>query len=662
MSAVSISRRRFLVTGLTAAGGFAVGLPAGLALGAEEGPAEHGGKIGFYVEIRPDNSVVIGSAQPEIGQGVRTALPMLVAEELEVPWESVSISTMPLGIVKLEDGYTWKYGPQGAGGSTSVTDAWQFLREAGATAREMLVRAAAQRWSVPRDRCQAEGGFVACNDSGDRASYAELAADAAQLPLPEEAPALKPIDQFKIVGTPQDVVDARDIVTGKARYGIDTEVPGMKYAVIRRSPTLDSKVASFDDSEARKVPGVIDVFKVDGPEDGAPYNILASGVAVVAESQWAAFQGREKLCVEWTESPWASESTESFWAQTDELLAGKGPQSGQVVRDDGDVDGALASAAKKVSARYKVPFVNHAPLEPQNCFVHIQEDKARVIVPTQSPSGSNRAVFNVAGPEQDPERNLQRENIHVEMTRVGGGFGRRLTNDYSEEAALIAYKTGLPIKLLWSREDDVQHDFYRPSGQFELTAGLDDAGKVTAFFYRLASASKYYRRPNVPPEEMYAPEVYVDDFPAGCLDNVRCEWLAVNSGVPRGSWRAPAHTANAFAVQSFLDEVAHAAGRDPLELRLELYGESRDLPYGQHGGPTFNPWRLSRLLRHVAGEIDYGRERPEGVGVGIASHFTFGGYAAHAVEVAVGNRGELDIRRVVAAVDCGVVVNPRGVE
>ncbi len=650
MNAVSISRRRFLVTGLTAAGGFAVGLPAGLVFANEGANAGQDGKIGFFVEIRPDNSVVIGSAQPEIGQGVKTALPMLIAEELEVPWEDVSVEQMPLGIIKTADGYAWKYGGQGAGGSTSVTSAWEFLREVGATAREMLVRAAAQRWSVPSNRCRAEAAHVICDDSGDRASYAELAADAAQLNPPDEAPPLKPQSQFRVVGTPRNVVDARDIVTGKARYGVDTEMPGMKYAVIQRAPVLDARVASFDDSEARKVPGVLNVFVVEGPREGEPYEILASGVAVVAESQWAAFEGRRKLRVEWTESPWANENTEAFWKQTDELLSG----TGQVVRDDGDFDAAMVASADTVTGRYKVPFVSHAPLEPQNCYAHVQDEKAHIIAPTQMPSGASRAAAAVTG--------LERDLITVEMTRVGGGFGRRLSNDYVSEAVMVSKQSGLPIKLLWSREDDVRHDFYRPSGQHELSAGLDADGKVSAWTHRLASAGKYYRRANVPPEEQFGAEVYVDDFPAGIIDNLRYEWLAVNSGVPRGSWRAPAHTANAFAVQSFMDEVAHAAGRDPLELRLELYGENRELPYGQHGGPTFNPWRLSRLLTHIAQEIDYAAERPARRAVGIASHFTFGGYAAHAIEVEVGAQGELDIRRVVAAVDCGVVVNPRGVE
>jgi isoquinoline 1-oxidoreductase beta subunit len=648
-AAIDSSRRRFLISGLTAGGGFLLGMPM-VSLVAGESVEASAGKIGFYVEIRPDNAVVIGSAQPEIGQGVRTAMPMLVAEELDVEWSTVTVAQMPLGIVKTADGFTWKYGSQGAGGSTSVTDNWEYLREVGATARQMLIQAAAAHWGIAPEQCHTEAGAVICDTLGARLKYSEVAAQAAQLPLPEEKPPLKAPDRFNIIGKPRKVVDALEIVRGQSRYGIDTSMPGMRYAVIERCPFLDGRVESFDDSQAREVPGVLDVFVVEGPEPGAPYVILATGVAVVASSTWAAMQGRKALKVIWTRGPHQEESTDGFWAQTRELLEGKG----QVVRDDGDFDAAIAQADKVVTARYEIPYVNHAPLEPQNCYVHVEDSRARVIAPTQSPSGANRAVAAVT--------ELPRENIHVEMTRVGGGFGRRLTNDYVAEAAMISKKTGWPIKLQWSREDDVRHDFYRPSGMHEMSAGLDAGGKITAWTQRLASASKYYRRPNVAEEEMYRPELYVDDFPAQFIENFRQEWLAVRSGVPRGSWRAPAHTANAFVVQSFLDEIAHATGQDPLQLRLDLYGPDRELPYSGHGGPVFNAFRLSRLLKHVAERIDYPAERPGGRGVGLASHFTFGGYAAHAVEVSVGDGGELQIEKIVAAVDCGVVVNPLGVE
>jgi isoquinoline 1-oxidoreductase beta subunit len=585
-----------------------------------------------------------------MGQGTRTSMPMLVAEELDVDWDAVSITQMPLGIVKTADGFTWKYGGQGAGGSTSVTDNWGFLREVGATARQMLVLAAAARWGVEPGNCRTEPGVVICDAIGQRADYASLAADAAALPVPEQAPELKDPKDFRIIGRRARVVHARDIVTGKAQYGFDTQRPGMRYAVIQRCPWLDGSVASLDDSAARVVPGVLDVFRIDGPAPGEPYQILAGGVVVVATSTWAALQGREALKIEWNRGPHAGESTEAFWKQAESLLE----NPGQVVRDDGAFESAMASADQVVSARYRVPFVSHAPMEPQNCFADVREDGALIIAPTQMPAGASRSAAAATG--------LPREAIRVEMALCGGGFGRRLTNDYVAEAATISKHIGAPVQLVWSREDDLRHDFYRPSGLHEMKAALDADGRLTAWTQRLASAGKYYRRANVAPEEQYAAELYVDDFPAGTIENLRVEWFEVQSGMPRGSWRAPAHTANAFVVQSFIDEVAHAAGRDPLELRLELYGDNRDLPYGQHGGPVFNPWRLSRLLRHLASRIDYGQKRPRGRGVGIASHFTFGGYAAHAVEVTVGPEGELGIERIVAAVDCGVMVNPLGVE
>lgn len=640
--------------GLTAAGGFLLGVPALETLAGQTvddaGTSGSGRKIGFFVEVGPDGHVIIGCAQPEIGQGVRTSLPMLVAEELDVDWAQVRVEQMPLGIVKTPDGFTWKYGGQGAGGSTSVSDNWTYLREVGASARQMLVEAAARRWNVAAAECRTEPGAVLCDRLGKRLGYGELAVEAAALPPPGEAPTLKEPSRFRIIGTPRSVVDAEDIVTGKARYGIDTRVEGMCFAVIARCPWLDGGVESFDDREARRVPGVLDVFAIEGPKPGEPYFILASGVAVVATSTWAAMRAREALKIEWSRGPHADESTVAFWKQAESLLGG----TGQVVRDDGDFPGALSRADRVVEARYRIPFVNHAPMEPQNCFAQVEADRAHIIAPTQMPSGASRVVNAVTG--------ISREHIQVEMTRVGGGFGRRLTNDYVAEAAIISKRIGAPVKLQWSREDDVRHDFYRPSGLHEMKAGLDGEGRIVAWTHRLASAGKYYRRANVAPEEQYQAELYTDDFPAGFVDNLRLEWFSVQSGMPRGSWRAPAHTANAFAVQSFLDEIAHAAGRDPLELRLELYGDDRELPYGQHGGPGFNPGRLSRLLRHVAGRIDYRAGRPKGRGVGIASHFTFGGYAAHAVEVSVDGRGELTVNRIVAAADCGLPVNPRGVE
>ncbi len=646
---INEGRRQFIVCGATIGGSLVLGLPS-IALSDVGGDTLGERQIGFFIEIEANGSVIIGSSQPEIGQGVRTALPMLVAEELDVEWSKVKVRQMPLGIVKTEHGFAWKYGGQGVGGSNTLTENWHFMREVGATARKQLIRAAAARLNVPEASCSTRPGYVVCESLGEEIPYGELVEEAARLDLPAESPPLKDMKNYRIVGKAQNGVDAIDIVTGKARYGIDTQEPDMRYAVIARSPFLNGRVLSIDDAKARNFDGVLDVFKLDGPEPGEPYLILASGVAVVATSTWAAIKGRNALQIDWDPGPNATDNSDDFWLQNENMLK----SDGQVVVDDGEFERAMSSAEKVVKQQYQVPFVSHQPLEPQNCYVHVQDDSCHVIAPTQSPSGASRSAAAVTG--------LPRENIRVDITRVGGGFGRRLSNDYVAEAAMISKKTGWPIKLQWTREDDVKNDFYRPAGLHEMSAGLDRDGKVIAWTQRLASASKYFRRPNMPDENLWQAELYPDDFPRRMVDNFRLEYFHNPIGLPRGSWRAPAHTANAFVIESFLDEVAIETGQDPLQLRLDLLGEDRELEYSNHGGPTFNPGRLARLIKFVAERIDYGVDRRDGRGVGIATHFTFGGYAAHAFEVTVSSQGDLTIERIVAAIDCGFAVNPQAVE
>ena len=651
MAKSMISRRHFLVAGSTVTGSFVLGLPLMNIARAEISDGTFGERqIGYFVEITPAGKVIIGSKDPEIGQGLRTAVPMMIAEELDVAWEDVSIKQMPLGIVKAADGYTWKYGGQGVGGSTGLTNNFEPMRKAGATARHQLIRAAAARLGVSPEACRTRQGYVLCDAAGGEIAYEDLIEDAAKLDMPEEAPPLKAKSEYEIIGTRRDTVDALDMVTGRSKYGLDTQVDGMRYAVIARSPILNGRVRSFDDSAAHEVDGVLDVFTIEGPQPGEPYIILASGVAVVATSTWAALKGREALEIDWEPGPNADDSSEKFWQENASMLE----TTGQVVLDDGDFDQAIASADTIVTHRYEVPFVSHQPMEPQNCFAHVREDSCHIIAPTQMPSGASRAAAAVTG--------LPRESIRVDMTRVGGAFGRRLTNDYVAEAAMISQQTGWPIQLVWTREDDVKNDFYRPGGLHEVQAGVDGDGGVTAWTQRLASGSKYYRRPNMPDENLWQAELYPDDFPRRIVENFRLEYFHNAIGLPRGSWRAPAHTANAFVIQSFLDELAAETGQDPLQLRLDILGEERELEYDGHGGPTFNPGRVSRLLKFVAERIDYDKTRPSGTGVGLAGHFTFGGYAAHAFEVTVDERGELSIDRIVAAIDCGFAVHPNAVE
>jgi isoquinoline 1-oxidoreductase beta subunit len=652
MYALGMNRREFLCVSLAAGGGLLVSFAPAPSRAAADGVAS-GAQLGYFVRIDGDGRVTLGVPNPDMGQGVRTSLPMLIAEELDVDWRQVRVEQMPLGIVRNPEGegYTWKYGiGQGSGGSTSVSDCWLPLRQAGARARELLILAAAERWQVAPAECATDAGRVLHATSGRNAAYGELAARAAAMTAPEAEPKLKDPTSFRIIGKPTRGIDVPDIVTGRCRYGIDARMPGMLQAVIARCPYFDGGVASVDDRKALAVPGVRKVVRIDAAPSGKPYTVLASGVAVLADSTWAALKGRERLEIEWTRGPFFYESTAGFERAGGDLLAG----SGQVVRNDGDYDAALTGASRTFSARYTLPYVSHCTLEPQNCVAWVRPDRCEIVGPIQMPGSASRMAAQLTG--------LDRLNIDVRMTNLGGGFGRRLTVDYVAEAVLLSKAANAPVQVVWTREDDLRHDFYRPAGLHELRAGLDDEGRIIAWTQRLASASKYYRRENVKLEDHWTSELYPDDLPAQLVPNFRLEYFPMISGAARGSWRAPGHTANAFVVQSFLDELAHEAGRDPLEYRLALLGEPRELKYDGHGGPVLDTGRLAGVLRLAAEKSGWGTPLPKGRGRGIAAHFTFGGYVAQVIEVEATASGALRVLRSTGAVDCGRVVNPLGVE
>jgi isoquinoline 1-oxidoreductase beta subunit len=642
-----VSRRLFLQASLSASG--ALVLVPSIARAQDAAPPPPENPLGVLIRIESDNRIVIGATGAEIGQGVKTSLPMILAEELDADWSRVAVLQMPMMIDFSGAEPRWRFGAQGAGGSTSIPDGWAELRQFGAQVRWLMREAAAARWGVAADSVRTRDSH-ALHPDGRRLAYGELIEDAAALALPAAPVPLKEPAEYRIIGRAQRVVDAGDIVTGRARYGIDVQEPDARVAVMLRCPYFDGGIGSYDDAAARAVPGVRAVVVIPGPKPGEPITMnLATGIAVVADDTWSALKGRAALKVNWTQGPFADESSAALDAQCGELLA----RTGQVVHNDGDFAAARAAAARVVQARYRLPYVSHATLEPQNVFVHVQADRARVIGPLQQPGGASRAVHLATG--------LARAAIAVEMTRSGGGFGRKLTNDFVAEAALISKATGLPIKLMWTRDEDLQHDFYRPFGHHDLIAALDGRGVVTGWTHRLASASKYYRRAGVKPEGLWEAELYPDDFPAKLVPHYRLEWHAVQSGMTRGSWRAPAHTANAFVVQSFVDEIAHASGQDPLAFRLAMLGPDREFDYAQHGGPKFSTGRLRAVLERVAAAIGWGRKLPRGRGIGLACHFTFGGYAAHAIEVAVSAEGALSFERVVTAIDCGRPVNPLGI-
>ena len=629
-------RRQFVRTGSTALGGLwvAVALPGGRRALASAGEAA-GTALGPFVEIGTDGTVTIASKNPEIGQGVKTALPLIVAEELDVPWERVRVVQADLDA---------RYGDQFAGGSTAVSENWEALRRAGATARHLLVAAAAARWGVPPGECRTDAGVVTHPPSGRRLDYGEVAAAASGLPVPANLP-LEPRARFRLVGRRVRVSDGPAIVTGRAGYGLDARVRGMRYACVLHPP-FGHKLSRLDDSAALRVPGVERVVRIQPLP--SPLH-LREGIAVVADSTWAAMQGRAALRPDWETVAGPPNDSAALRARMLEALEGPGAP----VRHDGRVDDALAGAARVVEATYEVPLLAHAPMEPINCLADIRADRGEIWGPMQNPDGLRGLLARVTG--------LDPTVITVHLTRAGGGFGRRLLSDYGAEAAYLSRAEGKPVQVVWPREEDLSQDFYRPCGAHRMRAALDGRGRIVAWDHHLANPSRYAyaRARDAAPVES---ELYADDFPAGCLPAVRVAYTPVESAIPGGAWRSTLHSSNAFAVQSFVDELAEATGRDPLELRLELLGSPRRLDYGGHGGPHFDTGRLAGVLRLAADRAGWGTRLPANRARGIAGHFTFGSYAAHVAEVSRDATRGIRVERIVVAVDCGQVVNLSGAE
>ncbi|PIB91429.1 xanthine dehydrogenase family protein molybdopterin-binding subunit [Caulobacter sp. FWC2] len=618
--------RRFVLKSGAAVGG---GLLLSFTM-ATEGRAA-GGQVNAYVRIAPDGKVIIASKVPEVGQGIKTALPMLIAEELDVAWSSVTVE-QALANAKV-------YGRQVAGGSMATTLEYDGLRRVGATVRALLIQAAATRWNVPVESCSTEPGFVISGKN--RAGYGELVEAAAALTPPDpKTLVLKDPKAFRIIGQSHKSQNLDAITTGQSLYGIDVVVPGMLFATFVKAPVYGAKVASVDLAPAKAVKGVRDAFVIEG---GTNLNGLLPGVAVVADSWWAARKGRNALEIQWAEHPTAAQSSTGFAAKAAELA--KAPPQ-RTDRSDGDVDAALKGATKVVSATYSYPFIAHAPLEPQNCTASVKDGKVEIWAPTQNPEPGRKLVAAAL--------NVPEEAIIIHLVRGGGGFGRRLNNDYMVEAAAIAAKAGAPVKLIWTREDDTRHDFYRPGAWHNLTAGLDASGKVTAWKDHFVSFGE---------GDKFAPSCGFNatQFPCRAVDNYRVDVSVMPLGMPTGPLRAPGNNAFGFVLQSFTDELAVAAGKDPIAFRRELLGEPRLL--GEAGkGDSFHTGRMRGVLDLVAEKSGWGRKLPKGSGMGVSCHYSHLGYVAVVMQVTVKD-GALKIDKVWAAADVGrQIVNPNGAE
>jgi isoquinoline 1-oxidoreductase subunit beta len=616
-SPVRISRRALLKGGLAVGTGLVIGFRLPFTPDARveaQGPGVFAPSQ--WLRIDRDGVVTIVNSVPEMGQGAMTTMPMIVADELDADFDAVRIEQAPANPKLYANPVT---GSQSYGGSRGVRDHLDMLRKAGAAARQMLREAAAQEWGVPLSEVETEPGVVIHRPSGRRLLYGQLVDRAQALPVPQN-PTLKTKAEFRYIGKDRHRVDVPPKVNGQAVYGIDVKVPGMLVASIERCPVVaGGKVKRVDDTATRAVPGVKQVLTV------------TSGVAVVAETFWAALQGRKALKIEWDEGSLAAVSSPMITREYEAAAR----QSGQVARNDGDAEKELGGGGKLVEATYQVPFLEHACMEPMNATAHVTREECIVWAPTQNPGGTQQTASRLTG--------IPLERVTVHTTLLGGGFGRRGELDFVVDAVEVAKGVGVPVKVMWTREDDMTHGFYRPATYNVFRASLDAQGAPTAWFTRVVG-------PGIVIQKGRAPAGSIDNAAmegvrnhAYAIPNVRVEWVNKDLGVPLGFWRSVGPSQNAFIVESFVDELAHAAGKDPYEYRRGLLGKAP---------------RHKAVLELVASKAGWGSPLPAGRGRGIAVCFSYGSYAAHVAEVAVADDGTVRVDRVVCAIDCGIAVNP----
>jgi isoquinoline 1-oxidoreductase subunit beta len=612
-----VSRRTFLVAGAAAGGGLLLGfyLPQRVFAEAATAGTDVFGPNAF-VHIRPDNSVTLLMPQVEMGQGTYTSMSMLIAEELEVDLAQVTLEAAPPDDKLYANPLI---GFQVTGGSTSVMAYWEPLRRAGATARVMLIAAAANDWSVDPLSCRAEKGAVVDPATGRRLKYGELADAAAKLPVPDKV-ALKDPKDFTLIGTPAKRIDTPEKVNGKAVFGIDVMVPGMKFASVTASPAFGGKLAAVDESRAMAIKGVRQVVRLD------------NAVAVVGDHMWAAMQGLAALDIDWDHGPNANVSTASIVQQME--IASQ--NLGVVAKKKGDITQALTGAAKKIEAVYELPFLAHAAMEPMNCTVHVREDGCDVWVGNQVVSRAQATAAQVTG--------LPPEKVQVHNHLIGGGFGRRLDVDGITQAVEIAKQVDGPVKVVWSREEDIQHDVYKPYFFDRMIAGLDANGTPIAWHHRITGSSVWARW--LPPtfKNGFDPDTIEGAEPSYELPNLLLDYVRHEPpGLTTGNWRGVGPTHNIFVVESFIDELAAAAKKDPVEYRRTLLGKSP---------------RVLGVLDLAADKAGWGQSLPPGVGRGVSVQFAMGTYLSQIAEVEVSKDGEVSVHRVVCALDCGMVVNP----
>ena len=611
------SRRTFLVTSAAAGGGLLLGVYLPRSIGAKAQVADGIFAPNAFLRIRPDDSITLIMPQVEMGQGTYTSMSMLIAEELEVDLVKVILEAAPPSDKLYANPLL---GFQVTGGSTSVPGFWEPLRRAGATARVMLIQAAAVQWSVDPASCRAEKGEVV-SPTGQRLNYGALVDAAAKLPVPDKV-ALKDPKDFTLIGTPAKRLDTPEKVNGKAKFGIDAMIPGMKFATVAACPVFGGKLKSVNDSKAMAIKGVHQVVRID------------NAVAVVGDHMWAAMQGLAALDIEWDEGPNANVSTESIVEQ----MARASQHDGVVARSDGDVAKSMPTAAKRIDAVYEMPFLAHAAMEPMNCTVQVTKDSCDIWVGIQVVSRAQATAAEVTG--------LPPERIQVHNHLIGGGFGRRLDVDGITQAVAIAKQVDGPVKIVWSRKEDIQHDVYRPYYYDRFTAGFDAQDRLVAYHHRVTGSSILAR---------WAPPAFVNGLDEDAINgaakempyaipNILVDYVRDEPpGLTTGWWRGVGPTHNVFVVESFIDELAVETKKDPVEFRRSLLGKQP---------------RVLGVLNLVAEKAGWGTSLPDSVGRGVSVQFAMGTYLSQVAEVEVSKEGEVKVRRVVCAVDCGQIVNP----
>ena len=651
-----VNRRSFLQVTAISGGGMLLGLVPKNPLLAQAQQAPLAPSA--FIKIASDGGVTLVSRNPEIGQGIKTMLPMLIAEELEVDWKTVKVEQGDLDS---------KYGVQFTGGSFAASNNWVPMRQVGAAGRTMLIAAAAKTWGVPESECYAVSGRVYHRNTDRSLGYGELAATAATMPPPDlKTLKLKDGKDFKIIGVSTRSVDLPNVVAGKPIFGIDFTMPGMLYAVFQKCPVFGGKVKTANLEEIERMPGVRKAFVVEGLAKILPIIEaepgLEPGVAIVADSWWQAQSARKKLSVTWEEGDVTGQSSEDFSKKA--LQLSQGPPA-RKLKMDGNVDDALKGSTKTVEAAYSYPFISHAPLEPRNCTAHFQDGKVEIWTTSQTPGGGRGLVAKTLG--------IAESDITVHLLRAGGSFGRGLYNDLMAEASWISKVAGAPVKLLWTREDDMTHDYYRPGGFHFLKGGVDRSGKIVVWqnhFVSFGDGEKFAASAQISPNE----------FPAGFVPNFAQYSSVMPLRLKTGALRAPGHNAICFVMQSFLDELALAANQDPLQFRLALLGDPGKENVKEAAKPkveneprpepkeknkvNYNAERMRNALSLVAEKSGWSkRQLPVGTGLGVSFHYSFQGYFAHVAEVSVTAQKQIKVNKVWVVGDVGgQIINPSGAE